>query len=90
MLSWTVGVPQSYTHWFYFVSVRINLSMKSVSSDSSSDSSRHSKLLICSVCFSINFSSLVKLSVFCRVGTLFSECSLWVFELFKFPCAAWA
>ena len=82
MLSWTVGVPQSYTHWFYFVSVRINLSMKSVSSDS--------KLLICSVCFSINFSSLVKLSVFCRVGTLFSECSLWVFELFKFPCAAWA
>ena len=32
MLSYTVGVPQSYTHWFYFASVRISLSMKSVSS----------------------------------------------------------
>ena len=42
----------------------MNLSMKSVSSDS--------KLLICSVCFSISFSSLVKLSVFCGVGILFS------------------
>ena len=55
--------------------------MKSVSSDS--------KLLICSVCFSISFSSLVKLSVFCGVGTLFSECPLWVFELFMFSYAAW-
>ena len=70
----------SYMHWFYFASVRINLSMKSVSSDS--------KLLICSVCFSISFSSLVKLSVFCGVGTLSSEYPLWVFELFIFPCAA--
>ena len=58
----------------------MNLSMKSVSSDS--------KLLICSVCFSISFSSLVKLSVFCGEGTLFSECTLWVFELFMFPCVA--
>ena len=70
----------SYMHWFYFASVRINLSMKSVSSDS--------KLLICSVCSSISFSSLVKLSVFCGVGTLSSEYPLWVFELFIFPCAA--
>ena len=67
--------------------MRINLSIeckekckKSVSSDS--------KLLICSVCFSISFSSLVKLAVFCE--TLFSKCSLWVFVLFIFPCAAWA
>ena len=51
----------------------MNLSMKSVRSDS--------KLLICSDCFSISFSSLVKLSVFCGVGALFSVCSLWVFEL---------
>ena len=60
--------------------MRMNLSMRRVSSDS--------KLLICSVCFSISFSSLVKLSVFGGVGTLFSVCSLWVFELFMFPCVA--
>ena len=60
----------------------MNLSMKSVSRDS--------KLLVCSVCFSISFSSLVYLSVFCEVGTLFSECPLCVFVLFIFPCAAWA
>ena len=48
--------------------MRISLSMKGVSSDS--------KLLIYSVCFSISFSSLVKLSVFCGVGTLFSEYTL--------------
>ena len=42
----------------------MNLSMKSVRSDS--------MLLICSDCFSISFSSLVKLSVFCGVGALFS------------------
>ena len=81
MLSYNVDVPHSYTHWFYFASALINLSMKSVSS--------YSKLLICSVCFSISFSSLVKLSVFCAVGTLFSECPLVVFVLFIFPCAAW-
>ena len=68
--------------WLYFASVRINLSMKSVSSDS--------KLLICFVCFSISFSSLEKLSVFCEVGTLFSEWPLWVFVLFIFPCTVWA
>ena len=56
--------------------------MKSVRGDS--------KLLICSDCFWISFSSLVKLSVFCRVGALFSVCSLWVFELFTFPCVACA
>ena len=60
----------------------MNLSMKSVSSDS--------KLLICSVCFWISFSSLVKLSVFCGVGILFSACTLCVFELFTFPCVACA
>ena len=58
----------------------MNLSMKSVRSDS--------KLLICSVCFSISFSSLVKLSVFCGVGILISVCTLCVFELFTFPCVA--
>ena len=45
--------------------MRINLFMKSVSNESG--------VLIWSVCFSISFSSLVKLSVFCEVGTLFSS-----------------
>ena len=58
--------------------MRINLSMESISSDS--------KLLICSVCCSISFSGCL----FCGVGTLFSECPLWVFILFIFPCAAGA
>ena len=32
----------------------------------------------------------MKLSVFCGVGILFSVCTLWVFELFTFPCVACA
>ena len=60
----------------------MNLSMKSVSSDS--------KLLIFSVCFSISFSSLVKLSAFCGVGVLCSVCTLCVFEFFTFSCVACA
>ena len=61
--------------------MRINLFMKSVSTGS--------KLSICSDCFAISFSSLVILSVFYEVGTLFCEWPLWVFVLLIFPCTAW-
>ena len=63
-----IGSCQSSIATFYFTSERVNLSTMIVSNDS--------KLLICSVCFAINFSSLSKLSVFCEQGTLFCERSL--------------
>ena len=66
----------------FILLLRINLSMKSVSSDN--------KFLICSVCFSISFSSLETLSVLGEVGALFWGGSLWLFGVFRVPCTAWA